>query len=121
MKKWFVGSALVVALTACANDPEPAAAPAAKPRIVGVAPTAAELAMYRQQLSLLLSHTAGVVANGATADTQVRSMSLEGYGNVALVKITAEGNLATSCVDDAEEGIRFLSDVRTGNGGLEEK
>jgi hypothetical protein len=120
MKRWLVGSALLVALAACASDPEPAAAPVAKQRVVGVAPTEAELAMYRQQLSRILSHTAG--ANKATAaDTNVGPTSLDGYGNVALVKITAEGNLATSCVDDAEEAIRFLSDVRTGNGGLEEK
>ena len=120
MKKWLVGSALVVALAACASDPEPAAAPAAKPRVVGVAPTEAELAVYRQQLSLLLSHTARV-ANKPSAVTDAPSLSLEGYGNVTLAKITAEGNVATSCVDDAEEAIRFLSDVRTGNGGLEEK
>ena len=120
MRKWLLCFVLVVPLAACASDPEPAAAPAAQPRIVGVAPTEAELVMYRQQLSLLLSHTAQVAAK-TTADTNVVSMSLEGYGNVVLVKITAEGNLATSCVDDTEEAIRFLSDTRTGNGGLEEK
>lgn len=118
MKKWVAGSVLVVALAACASDPEPAAATGTKPRVVGVAPTAAELAMYRQELSRILSHGAG--AHKATADT-AGPMLLDGYGNVALAKITAEGNLSTSCVDDTEEGIRFLSDVRTGNGGLEEK
>ena len=76
--------------------------------------------MYRRELSRILSHAAG--ANKATAAaTNVGPTSLDGYGNVALAKITAEGNLATSCVDDVEEGIRFLSDVRTGSGGLEEK
>jgi hypothetical protein len=101
---------LVLALVGCAgetgSEPSPSQGQAQGQARTAVPLTAQEVESYRQDLAQVFARRAQVPlrrgATGATAD-------LAGHANVALVKVDADGNLDTVCVDSEQEAMQFLT------------
>jgi type IV pilus biogenesis protein CpaD/CtpE len=104
---------LTLALVGCASDPDAEPAPPASAARTPQPLTAAEVSAYKQELSQVFAR------KGTSAVTRSASgghvAQVEGFGNVALVKFDGAGGLATTCADNEEEAVRFL----TTNDGLE--
>jgi len=110
---------LMLALAACASDPELDPAPPANAARVPVPLTSDELAAYRQELGQVFSRktTSSAASVRSAAGGQGRTAEVDGLGNVALVKFDGAGGLATTCADNEQDAVDFL----TNGDGLEVK
>jgi hypothetical protein len=106
---------LVLALVGCAGDPEPNPAPSTSTARTPVPLTSAELAAYKQEFSQMFTRKDTAALTRSVSGGQIAEV--EGYGNVALVKFDGAGGLATSCADNEQDAMRFL----TTDDGLEVK
>lgn len=109
--------AFALSLAACAGDPDPASSPSGGAVQRFVPPTATEVAAYQQELAQLFAQPAAPVA--ATAGGQIADVS--GQANVALAKIDGEGRLDTTCVENQQEAVRFLTRAKASAQPLEVK
>lgn len=106
---------LTLALVGCASDPDGEPAPSTSAARIPQPLTAAEVAAYKQDLSQVFARKDTTAIARSASGGHVAQ--LEGFGNVALVKFDGAGGLATTCADNEEEAVRFL----TTNDGLEVK
>ena len=98
---------LVLALVGCAGESEPDPAPATGSPRVAQPLTSVEVTAYKQELAQLFAQRDTLAQRvGSSAGATVE---LDGHASVALVKVDAEGQLTTTCVDSEQDAIQFLT------------
>jgi hypothetical protein len=81
-------------------------------------PTGDEAASFRRDLAAIFAKPAPTFRVSATGGTVA---SVEGFANVALVKVGGGGTPDTACFDDEDDAIRFLTEATPGPAALEER
>jgi hypothetical protein len=98
---------LVLALVGCAGESEPDPSPATGSPRVARPLTSAEVTAYQAELGQLFAQRDALAQRHSS--TSGATVELEGHASVALVKVDAEGQLVTTCVDSEQDAIQFLT------------
>jgi hypothetical protein len=110
---------LVLALAGCTGDSEePAPAPTQVTTQPFVAPTALEVAAYRQDLAQMFAKSPDAARRSARRGSAVDAT---GHSNVVLIKLDAQGQIDSACADNEQDALRFLSSAQRASDGLEVK
>ena len=107
-----------IALLGCASEtPEPSKQVASTTTVRPQRLTPIQLGAYRQHLSQMLARNAvPLLAAGGT-----KAARLDGFGNVTVAKVGADGAVTKLCVDDVDDAMRFLDNSASSAAGLEER
>ncbi len=97
---------LALALVGCAGESEPDPAPATIPRVAQPL-TSAEVTAYQAELAQTFAQRDALAQRRAS--TSGTTVDVAGHASVALVKVDAEGQLVTTCVDSEQDAIQFLT------------
>jgi hypothetical protein len=98
---------LVLALGGCAGESEPDPTPrSSKPRVAKPL-TSAEVTAYQAEMAQLFEQRDALAPPRASISGT--SVEVGGHTNVALVKVDAEGQLVTTCVDSEQDAMQFLT------------
>ncbi len=98
---------LVLALVGCAGESEPDLAPATSSPRVAQPLTSSEVTAYQQELAQLFAERDTLAQRRSSSSGTI--VELDGHASVALVKVDAEGQLTTTCVDSEQDAIQFLT------------
>ena len=96
---------LALALVGCAGESEPDPSPATGSPRVAQPLTSSEVTAYQAELGQLFAQRDAQAVRSSSGTT----VELEGHASVALVKVDAEGQLVTTCVDSEQDAIQFLT------------
>jgi hypothetical protein len=97
---------LVLALVGCAGETDSEPSPSQGQARVAVPLTPQEVESYRQDLAQVFAKRDPALRRSAAGGT---TADLAGHANVALVRVDADGNLDTTCVDTEQEAMQFLT------------
>jgi len=98
---------LVLALGGCAGESEPDPEPAASSPRVAKPLTSSEVSAYQAEMSQLFGQRDALAQRRES--TSGTTVDVAGHTSVALVKVDAEGQLVTTCVDSEQDAMQFLT------------
>jgi hypothetical protein len=98
---------LVLALVGCAGETDSEPSSSQGQARVAVPLTPQEVESYRQDLAQVFAKRDQAPLRRSAGGGTVADVA--GHANVALVRVDADGNLDTTCVDSEQEAMQFLT------------